>query len=438
MRRLSLSIPSLMGCLILAPASALAQGIIIDIRPGSADLPLAMPKPVVSGGQGQSEADALWDAAWTDLGMSGYFELQDPAGYVDTSTSVAPGTVDFESWKLIGTSVLIKTAAYPVGHANCGASMLCADVYAYYVVTGDALMKRRFKVAGGSPRHLGHAIANAVLEATTGTAGAFGTRLAAVGSKSGNKEVYVMDTDGKSLSPVTRNGAINLSPAWSPDAGSIAWTSYKKANPDLYVKDLGTGRTRVISNTRGVNTSPAFSPDGRQIAMAQSVEGDSDIFLVDASTGARIRQVTTGGGIDVSPVFTPDGQHLIFASERSGGSQVYRTDLSGNDAERLTFAGDFNIDPVVSPDGTKLAFVGRSKGGFDIYVADLNGRNVVRLTQDMRDNEDPTWSPDSRYVVFSSTRAGLSDLWISTSDGRHQTQITRGGGWTQPSWAPIR
>lgn len=433
----ALALGSALAILWASPASA--QSIVIDVA-GSADVPLAIPKPQLPAGNGQAEADEAHSAMWLDLQMSGYFKMQDPGSYVEKGKGVEQGSFEFSAWEMIRTAVLVKTRLYGPGSADCdsGGQRICVDLFVYHVPSQQQLAVKRFRGSSGASRHLGHAMANHVLEVITGTRGWFGTRLAAVGSQSGNKEIYVLDTDGKGVQAVTRNGAINLSPAWSPDGGEIAWTSYKKANPDLYVKDLASGRTRTLSNVKGVNTSPTFSPNGQHLALSRSVEGDADIFVLDVRTGAHVRRVTTGGGIDVSPSFSPDGATMVFASERSGGSQIYRTPTDGGETKRLTFTGDFNIDPVISPDGTKIAYVGRSEGGFDIYVSDIEGRNVVRLTQDMADNEDPTWSPDSRYVVFSSTRNGPSELWISTADGRHQTQITRGGGWTQPSWMPLR
>jgi TolB protein len=422
----------------LAAADASAQAFMIDVRPGAGDVPLALPLPVSAAPGAEALGNEVWDAVWTDLSMSGYYAMQDPKGYVEKGKGVEPTQFDFATWNLTKTVVLVKIRVWPKGNPTCDASgaAICADAYVYNVPSGAKLVSKRFKTAAESPRYLGHAIANQVVLATTGTPGIFGTRLAAVSSKSGNKEIMVIGLDGQGVEAVTRNGAINLSPAWSPDGRSIAYTSYKKANPDLYVKDLPSGRTRTISNVKGVNTSPEFSPEGNVVALARSIEGESEIFLIDARTGSQIRQLTTGGGIDVSPDFSPDGKVLAFASERVGGSQVYTIPVGGGAATRVTFVGDFNIDPVISPDGRKIAFVGRSEGGFDIYVADIDGRNVVRLTQDMADNEDPTWSPDSKYVVFSSTRTGRSELWISTADGRSQTRITNSGGWTQPSWAP--
>lgn len=431
LRYLLLALVGLMGL----SRPVYAQAIIIDV-PGSADVPLALPDPVLPSGTTAPAAE-VWDAVWKDLKMSGFFQMQDKGSYLEKGKGVEPGEFDFGNWNLLKTAVLAKTRVLPPS-AECDPSgtKMCADVYVYYVPTGQLLTSKRFRGAPEAPRYLGHAIANKIIEAVTGSPGIFGTQLAAVSNHTGNKEIYVVGLDGAGIEPVTKNGAINLSPAWSPDKRSLAYTSYRRSNPDLYVKDLASGATRTVSSARGVNTSADFSPDGSMIALARTVEGDSDIFLIDAGTGAQIRRLTTGGGIDVSPDFSPDGQTIVFASERSGGCQVYSIPTVGGNATRLSFSGDFNVDPVISPDGTKVAYVGRSAGGFDVYVASMDGRRTIRLTQNMGDNEDPTWSPDGRYVVFSSTRTGRSELWISTADGRHQTQITQSGGWSQPTWAP--
>ena len=285
---------------------------------------------------------------------------------------------------MLKASVLVKTRVLPPGDPGCDPSgaKLCADVFVYYVVSGDTLLEKRLRADGKNGRYVAHAIANAVIASVTGTPGIFGAQLAAVGSQTGNKEIYVLDIDGRGIANVTRNGSINLSPSWSPDGKSLAWTSYKKSNPDLYVKDLASGATRVLSNKRGINTSPTYDPSGKRIALTRSADGDSDLFVVDAQTGEQLDQLTRGGGIDVSPDYSADGTLLAFASERSGGSQVYVQNLKTGDTKRVTFVGDFNTDPVISPDGTRLAFVGRSQGGFDVYVADMNNHRVQVLTKE--------------------------------------------------------
>jgi TolB protein len=414
--------------ILAVPASA---QIVVTV-PGAADVPLALPPVQLPTGDVPG-SDELWDTIWKDLDMSGYFSMLDPKAYIEKGKGVEPGTFDFADWRILRASVLVKT------RLTMCEGQVCADAWVYDVSGANRILARRFRAAPGQARYQAHAIANAVLLAVTGQPGFFGARLVAVGAQSGTKEIYLLDLDGKGVAPVTKNGSVNLSPAWAPDGRTISWTSYKKGQPDLYSKELATGRVALLSNRKGVNISPAFSPDGKTLCMARSgPQGDSDLYLLDAATGAEVKRLTDGGGIDVSPNFSPDGNTVAFASERSGGSHVYLIDVGSQAITRLTFDGLFNTDPVFSPDGTKIAFVGRVEGGFDIYVVNRDGSGMYRITEGRGDNEDPAWSPDGRYLVFSSTRTGRSELWLSTADGRHQAKITSTGGWFQPAFAPGR
>jgi TolB protein len=420
---------ALTGLALLVAPNAFAQaGFVVDV-PGGREVQLAWPKPQTTGTRAAA-AETIWQTVDNDLRQSGYFTLLDPEAAIDPG-GVEPGTFTMESWSKLKASVLVK-ARVP---DDCGkASTVCVDAWVYYVVNGQVLSANRFRAEEDRPRAVGHALANEVVYAITGTRSSFGARLAAVGRRGGNKEIFLLDSDGEGVTPVTRNGSINLSPAVAPGGGQLAWTSYKKGNPDLYVKNLGNGRARVLSNLDGINASPAFSPDGSLVAMARSNGGNSDIYILDAKTGEQVRRLTENAGIDVSPAFSPDGRKIAFASEQSGGSQVFVADATTGATTRLTMQGSFNTDPVWSPDGTKIAFVGRDTGNFDVFVINADRTGLVRITQNMGDNEDPAWSPDGRYLVFSSTRAGGSQIWMSTADGRHQSPVTTSGSWSQPTF----
>lgn len=412
-----------------APKLGLGDVLYDVSRPGAQDLPLALPLPI----GGSPEAQTVWEVVKHDLEMSGYFKIIDPAAYLEPAgTGVEPGQFRYEDWDVPGAVVLAKTKVTASGSGQK------AEIWVYDVPGRRKMGAKAFTVTSNQPRRLGHRIADEIIYLLTGELGIFSTRLAVVSSGSGNKEIGLVDVDGYGFSSLTKNGSINLQPAWSSDGGRIAYTSYIAGNPDVYVLNLGSGKVQRISNRVGVNIGAAFSPGGDLLALTLTAggRGDSDIFTINASTGEKVAQLSPAPGIDVSPTWSPDGGQIAFSSERSGGLQVYVMSSKGGDARRVTFQGSHNTDPAWSPKGDRLAFVGRD-GNFDVFTCGTDGKNVLRITQGQGDNEDPTWSPDGRYLAFGSTRSGGSHIYMSTADGRVQSQMTRGGGgYTNPAWSP--
>ena len=68
------------------------------------------------------------------------------------------------------------------------------------------------------PRRAAHKVADEVVLLVSGERGVADTKVAFAGTRSGVKELYVMDYDGAGPAPVTANKSINMSPNWSPDS----------------------------------------------------------------------------------------------------------------------------------------------------------------------------------------------------------------------------
>src|SRR5581483_5519140 len=101
--------------------------------------------------------------------------------------------------------------------------------------------------------------------------GVASTQIAFVSTRTGHKEIWVMDYDGANQRQLTHLGSISLTPRWSPDAARIAFTCYSHGsqiifsssmagNPELYEIDSNGGRPKRLTYSNGASTSPAWNP----------------------------------------------------------------------------------------------------------------------------------------------------------------------------------
>ena len=421
-------------CLLLIAATLVwalpaRAEIYIDVS-GGGDFPLAIPD-LKELGKAHEVGPIMVETMRRDLQMSGWFRVMDSAAFLEDPQAVGLRQNEFnmDDWRTLDAAGLVKA-----GYEVLGKTM-SVEIRVFHVIDGTMILGDVVDGEVDDPQAMGHRLADLVIEAFTGEKGPFAGNVVCVADLTGNKEIYLVDFSGRTT-VLTRNGEINLSPAFNPGHSKVAYTSYKGGNPDLYVLDVATGREILLSNQPGINSGADWSPDGARIALTLSPGGDSEIYSINGTTGGGAARLTSNWGIDVSPDWSPDGTSIAFTSSRFGEPQVFVMNRSGGGVSQVTFGGNHNVSPAWSPDGKRIAFAGRDKGRFDIFVCDADGGNLRRLTQSPGDDEDPTWSPDGRYIMFSSDReGGGKQLFIMTDDGRNITRITDGrGSYSNPDW----
>ena len=420
-----------LGTLAVVPQAGYAQVKVPIFGPGARSYPVAV-SPLKSVSGTSDVGSRFADIVAADLTLAGYFKVVDRAAYIeqpDTSGHTAE-SINFDSWSVIGALALVKGTATVQGDDLTVEARLF-DVYQRRQLTG-----RRYHGAVGDVRRMANKFADEIMAQFTGERGPFDSRIAFVSTRDGRfKELYAMSLDGGDLRQLTHNQTINVSPAWTADAGALYFTSYQRRNPDVYKIELFSGRESVFSQRPGLNIAARPSPDGQAVAVTVEDEGNADIVLLNPA-GKLVRRLTDSWGIDVSPSWSPDGRQLAFCSNRTGSPQIYVMNVDGGAARRVTFAGTYNTSPAWSPKGDRIAYVSRSEGRFNIFTVTTDGSDPRQVTQDMGNNEDPSWAPDGRYLVFSSSRAGGKKLFVADATGTSQVQLTRGGGDdTSPTWS---
>ncbi|MQA88662.1 MAG: hypothetical protein GEU90_00300 [Gemmatimonas sp.] len=369
-----------------------------------------------------------------DLDYSDRFEVMRDAGGVE-----AGEPVNVELWKERGVDWVLDGSI----ETGPGGDTLLRLVL-HDAVYGSVKDDRSFVLpAQGDPnfRMAVHAAADEIVGWATGDLGSAASRIAFVlDARDGSKEMYVIDYDGENVQRITSDGAITLSPAWSPDGSRVAFTSYRSGSPLLYERDMRAGNDRLISDRDGINITPTYSPDGSTIAFSTTVSGNTEIATYNAEQDCCLEQHTEGRRFDsLSPSYSPDGRRLAFVSNRLGEPHIYIMPVGGGEPRLISdyaFGGRaYNTSPDWSPTGDQITYHSRLNSVMQIMVADLETGDRRLLTNE-GNNEDPSWAADGRHVVFSSRDREGGGLFILDTVGGRVRPLLRGTGYGLPDWSP--
>jgi TolB protein len=400
------------------------------VRVGVEYQPGVRPGLVVLPGSGLDSARAI---VRRDLDYSDRFEMivlaDPPAGSAPARGAAEGGGVNYGIYKALGAQFGVE-----LNPAAGGLNVRLHDLNAARV-RNQQTFPLPPETDPGYRLEL-HRLADEVARWATGTAGIAASRLLFV---SGGR-IYRMDSDGEIITPLTAAGQTALSPAWSPDGQSFAFTQLGAGRGGVAVQALASGAiVQAPGSATGLNITPVFSPDGRLLAYAHSDETGTDIFLANIADRCCAQRLTVGRYADnLSPTFSPDGRRIAFVSTRAGPPQIYVMAADGTDQELLApfdygATGSSNA-PEWSPDGASVVFHREVAGSPQLFLVDVAGRRVRQLTSSGR-NEDPTWGPDGRHITFVSDRSGSRQLWVIDVETGRVRQLRTPGAARLPAWS---
>ncbi len=264
-------LPVFLTALLLA-TPAFAQ---IEVRaPGQQTIPLAVVSFLPQEpGASPAVAREIGEVLTADLGFSGLFSLVDPASFLSDAhqPGLTSADVDFGQWRLLGAEAVIK------GTYSVRGEDLVLEARLFDTIGRRLLAGRRYLGKVKDVRRMAHTFADQVLKGLTGEEGPFNSRIAYICNKTGHKELYLMDVDGKNPIRITDHRSIVLNPDFSPVGKELIFTSYRAGNPDLYRKEIYSGQEARVSSRPGLNIAGRYRPDGREIVLTLSQAGNSEL-----------------------------------------------------------------------------------------------------------------------------------------------------------------
>jgi Tol biopolymer transport system component/imidazolonepropionase-like amidohydrolase len=354
------------------------------------------------------------------------------------------GAVWSPAWTPDGTSVAYVSVNGAVSRLIIGGSAVSdagEDVFPFrphwlgtgeVVYTADGIMKRRPRT-GGAPRAVPFAASVAFTraaftpkrrifspEGSQPVRGLMHPTISPDGSRvafAALGDLWVVSATGGEAVPerLTQDAFVEMNPVWSPDGGSLAFSSDRGGEMDLWVRDFRSGADRRVAPG---GEKASWSPDGTRLAF---LDPASQLRVVDVKTleGRQVHPRLMEPG---RPSWSPDGRAVVMSALRpystrfrEGTNQVLwvQVEPSPSATGRDAFAPDRwfdplphksigmreNLGPVWSPDGRHMAAI--VDGYLHVYPVSRDGTPTGpprRISSDMASS--PSWTGDSRRILY--------------------------------------
>jgi TolB protein len=365
-------------------------------------------------------AKKIGQVLWDDLNFEREFAFIPRDVYASIPRATSFNDVPFDRWRELNADGLV------VGTVQKTTGGIRVEMRLYNVRTRQSLFGKEY--TGANPRLIAHTASDEIHESQRGLKGVArtkltfnsdrdGERMAGTVESRGIKEIYITDYDGENARRITVNRTLNITPRWSPDARSIAFTSYRRGGANIFISNIFQGTLVEVTQGQkvGENWLPAWSPDGTRVAFSSTRDGNPEI--------------------DISPTWSPSGTQIAFVSDRSGTPQIYTVGIDGLNLVKKTSESFCDKPTWSAAPFNEIAYASRTGPGFDVKVLDLATNQVHQLTFGEGSNESPAFAPNGRHLVFTSTRAGKTQVFTMARDGKDVRQITKAGNNEKPDWS---
>ncbi|MEM1326533.1 MAG: S9 family peptidase [Bacteroidota bacterium] len=255
--------------------------------------------------------------------------------------------------------------------------------------------------------------------------------------KSGNRQLFVLSTDGGTPKQLTFSDFDHGTPIWAKDNQHLYFSAnfhedeeFEPSDSEIYQINITTGEQKALTKRYGPDSNPTLSPDGKKIAYTgfdDRLQGYQLTHLYVMNTnGSDVQVLSKNLDRDVNNPIWKDDNSLYFQYDDKGDTKLAEIELDGDVkviAEQLgglSLGRPYNAASFSASEDGRFAYtLGGTQHPADLGVSD--GKEARRLTQV---NDD----------VFAFRKLGnVEEIWWKSSYDQREVQ-----GWivTPPDFDP--
>jgi Tol biopolymer transport system component/predicted Ser/Thr protein kinase len=209
------------------------------------------------------------------------------------------------------------------------------------------------------------------------------------------------------FTPISRQDATEVSPAWAPDGKSLAFITVVHGVGQVFTKALGSPDAAQITHGSTDCRAPFWSPDGATIYYTS----DEGLWSMPASGGTPSLVLEHADEATMGP----DGKTVAFVR----GGMLWVGGLGDTTPPREFGVAPFSNagvgSPRFSPDGSKLAVLAGS--GSALWILPYPTGTPRKIDLDLA--VGMAWLPDNRHVLIDqwTTALGSTLSLLDTTTG---------------------